>query len=41
VGVSGVGVEAVVMSNALGLLTVRVKPTPAKAVRPEPKKRRA
>jgi hypothetical protein len=41
VGVSGVEVEAVVVSNAPGLLTVRVRPTTAKSGRPEPKKRRA
>jgi hypothetical protein len=33
VGVSGVEVEALVVSNATGLLTVKVKRTPAKAER--------
>ena len=36
VGISGVEVEAVVVSNAPGLLTVKVKRTPAKA---EPKEK--
>ena len=38
VGVSGVEVEAVVVSNAPGLLTVKVRRTPAKA---EPKQKGA
>ena len=41
VAVSRVEVEAVVVSNAPGLLTVRVKPTPAKAAaQPAQKKKR-
>jgi hypothetical protein len=40
VGMSGVEVEAVVVSNAPGLLTVKVKRTPAKVTAPDAERKR-